>query len=1001
MVSPFKMADMLQDRNSSKVISDLLQWQNDVFDRILTKNPHLSPAAVKNSRTVQLNLLPLDEQIHQMGRYRDIIGLNDALVKLSGIDAGGTVPQHLVDSLGMSRAKGVHNIASNLRAIKGIDAEAPFFKFPTSYAPGGHALDAIYSGLNINFDTRVRDVRSGLLGSSSAANAGSHFGIGVNSINTISADYFNMSPQLKPGSKFLSFDIETAGLMKGQIREVGYRTGIIDNAGSLASGKANQLLFDPILLRRGTVGLSDVKGNINPVSISDFIRAGSSNPISDDFARSMVPFLQSMHESDYIIGHNISKFDIPQVLHQLTATSAYKATNQDVIPGFRNLVDSVFSNLDSKIVDTLTLAQRSENLIDISVHPRLLAQGKAQPYSISNLLLQTDLGEKIGSKDELQKLLSKGLHNAEVDDIVTRGLLQHLGNLQLKPMTDRGMIDSILSSAAITPMTKASLHTDISDKALKHLIANVSGGIEVPLGAGSPEGNSRLAQLLQQARSGNKQATKEAFDLIRSGSTSGLSFNITPIQQQVFETRRLGLGVPTELSRDFDPSSYIFRSNLFDDMAYGGKNKRPYEKLLLGQRDISADEFSAFQKKMKGLNMPFAGLSIEERRFGTALSHLTAGINPNATAVSSLLHDTMVGNFNAFEPLDVQYMTRSGRASLPISLLEKSGDLKAGNLLGVSAVDRTIYGGKSAVNLVYRFDSQDAANVFATKLEKLAQTREQEIASSLGMNLEVSNSLSDPDMLAAAKKFKDAVESGLPEHIRATGATQGISIGQLYDGQAKPVLEALRQLNGGMESLRDESMLPMKLPFMGSKSTESSIARGVVQTAGAVLDTGLTESDLGNIGKSVSHVSQVYGGLLSLGEDPKYGHALTAGIMAADHGEIGSKIIKDAFEGYQKVRTKIPKILGIAALAGFGIHEIERHIKNKPYNDLFQGQEGNDGTYNVSRLLQQKKDMGIDMSRQGYNPLSTAFVVDNLNSSKIGHTNMSSDKNTSLYGGVL
>ena len=206
------------------------------------------------------------------------------------------------------------------------------------------------------------------------------------------------------------------------------------------------------------------------------------------------------------------------------------------------------------------------------------------------------------------------------------------------------------------------------------------------------------------------------------------------------------------------------------------------------------------------------------------------------------------------------------------------------------------------------------------------------------------------------------------------------------------------------EQLKDASMLPMKLPFAAVDILDPETGEGVVRTAGAILDSGLAPADLRNVGKNVGTANQVYGGLLEVAREGKHADAIGAARMAAAMhlSEENTKIVKNAFEAFQKARPHIPKALGLAALAAFGIHQYNKHEENEPYNDLFdRSGPTTDAQYNVGRLLQQKKDMGIDLSRQGHNPLETAFVVDNLNSNRIGHTNMSSNKNSSLYGGII
>ena len=849
--------------------------------------------------------------------------------------------------------------------------------------------------MNLNFDPVATDIHAGILHAKSSANAAMHFYPGMRSIPVMNQASLDMNGVLIPGKKFMSFDIETAGLMRNQIREISYKTGSVGAGGSLIGGSDNQLLFNPIALRRGTIGKAELGGAVRPTTLPEFLGIPGIGS-SDDFAKAMMPWLQSVKDSDYIIGHNISGFDIPQVHSQLISTEAYKGK----LPGFKELVDEAFTGIDSKVVDTLTLAQRASNLSGITVHEDLLRMGDARAYSISNLLLQTDLAELIGP-DEVRNALSKGLHNADVDDLVTRGLLQHLGSLQLKPMTERGMIEKIISSSALTPFTNATSASEISDNALRHLIANVDDGIKIPMGDAYPTENRILADLIQQARSGVEGSTDKAFRMLRSSDQlSGLVFNINPIEQQVFETRNLGLGVPTTLSKSIDPTSYIFRTNLYDDMAYDGMKRRDRSPIRGQRGDIPAQEFEQFQRRMASLNMPFAGLAREERRFATGLSQLTGGIWSPKDGFNLITSDTLVSSFNMFDPSNdaLQYVTRSGRTSLPASILSKYGAISEGSLLDLSTVDATAYGGKNSVNLVHRFGSVEEATAFADQLDALAGRSNLEIAEMLGID-----SSMVPESAAAdvAERFRAGIREGLTANIRTAGHTTGVSIGQIYGDEATGIIDFLKEIHGG-DLLRDDSMLPFRLPFMGTKVLDDLTGRGIIQTAGAVLDSGLTPSDSTIIQRSVRHARQVYEGFVDLAVKPENTHAFDAAKMAAGLGPKGAAATKTGFELYQKMRPNIGKVVAGVLVAGFGIHEYRKHKENEPYNEVFAPQPApSSRKYNVAFLLQQKKDMGIDMSRQGYSPLDTAYVVDNLNSAKIGHTNMSSNKNTALYGGVL
>ena len=116
--SPYKIADMLQTRSHQQVMSELLDWQNDVFQKILSHRPNLE-TEIRHAKNMPLHYLPVKEQIAAMGRYRKIIGLNEVLLGLSQTKAAGAVPQALIDQLGPQRAQEVFNISAGLRGMKG------------------------------------------------------------------------------------------------------------------------------------------------------------------------------------------------------------------------------------------------------------------------------------------------------------------------------------------------------------------------------------------------------------------------------------------------------------------------------------------------------------------------------------------------------------------------------------------------------------------------------------------------------------------------------------------------------------------------------------------------------------------------------------------------------------------------------------------------------------------------------------------------------------------
>src|SRR5688500_731928 len=74
------------------VMRDLAQWQSDVL-ATLQRTGKGTDSAVRYGGTIPLNLLPYKEQVHFMGRYREIIGLDTVLSQLSGMGPGDVDPR--------------------------------------------------------------------------------------------------------------------------------------------------------------------------------------------------------------------------------------------------------------------------------------------------------------------------------------------------------------------------------------------------------------------------------------------------------------------------------------------------------------------------------------------------------------------------------------------------------------------------------------------------------------------------------------------------------------------------------------------------------------------------------------------------------------------------------------------------------------------------------------------------------------------------------------------
>jgi hypothetical protein len=374
---------------SNDANAKLLAWQESVVNAVIASNPKMASAA-KFSGTVPLHLLPVKSQVSFMKAWREIIGLDQVINSLAP-----SAP---------SRSAGIDRVFDSLKTISPRNSDSPFLRFQVA---GKSFIDDYYRSLNINFSEKIRPVISGLE-NKGAGNLASHFGPGIRSIPKLTSEGLNLTRTMPAGAKFMTFDIETASLMGGQHREISYKTGMVNASGqiNLDDTVNKQILFRPRAFDRGTMGILDESGVVQPHSLEDFLESKykinlsqlPTKKLGKDYAERMLPWLQGVNNSDYVIGHNIARFDIPQIFTALAGTDAYQSADQSIIPGFKSLVDSTHASLQTKMIDTLALARSAPNLSNLGVARELSVMGNLSTYSIENILLETDLADRIGLK---------------------------------------------------------------------------------------------------------------------------------------------------------------------------------------------------------------------------------------------------------------------------------------------------------------------------------------------------------------------------------------------------------------------------------------------------------------------------------------------------------------------------------------------------------------------------------------------------------------------------
>jgi hypothetical protein len=936
---------------ADEINQNLTRFYDAAEEILKASNPGIA-AELPFYSNLPMHLVPFKERASLFRQYRDAIGLDETLNSLAVNpakryhDVGGMVePRH--------RTK-VARIYDSLITGMSADADNPFGRLPLSVIQG-NPLSSIYSSLNIQYNKRVLTDRAGITNLNSALPS-SYFSIGLNSIPSRSSMAMKkFGPDTLAGKSTLVYDIETAGLAKGQIREVAY---------AINGAAQAPILFNPKEFQRGLVNVDGRASNL-----TDFLRTRyglnipGSTTTGDQFAEGMRPFLEAVKNTDYIVGHNIAGFDNEQVFIGLSRTNKYKKD-----AGFRALVDEAFEKVKTNTIDTLRIAREMPSLSGLGTADELAKMSNYSVYSIQNLLLKTDLVERMGGVDYLSQLMGdKGLHHATVDIAVTDAILRAgPDGLQIKDLgaglsgqqaqLAASLRAQIVDSAAITPFTNLSNQDQLTDDVLRHLIRTYSdGGSGLVAKAGSP-----LESLLT---SGNPVDQAKAFERIRASSSDLLSVKLNPIEQQILSERNL---VPESLSA---------KTNLIGRLKAG-------QQMRMASSAVKAQSIAA------SAGLPFSGLSGDERGIAFGLSQATSGIsnivNPNEARIAGLAADSLVSRFSMFQPENVEYLTRSGRASLPMGLLGASGILKENDLVSLSVVEPTAHSG-GAINVVKSLDDGQAEGL-RSFLTGLMEKDDASIAEVLGSD-------------SGVGRFREAMQAGLVDRIDK----RGVSVAQIYGKEnntaIQGVVDIFKKFFNVDGQLQDRAMGSIALSV-----ADADFESGILRTAGAFLDKGLGSQDRSLIASSTQAARRMYESTIGLAaaNDPSLR-------MATTINNLSGKISADAVQGiYSSVQNHIIPNLGkgiLGAVAvGAGALLFKRHKETERINETFefQGWEGSgQGQYGVFQQIQAQKELGYDGYANLMDPLATASLTNNLSLSRTGHHNYDWDRNNQIYGGVL
>lgn len=955
--------------DDNAVLSALEAWEADVFRDAGQFRPDFKDR-LKFRSTVPLELLPLDIQKKHMSRYREIIGFNSVLTDVAGgpsADIGAGVAERASRS-GFFTLRG-----SKKKPYGG------FMVDPSDRSVLGH----IYNQMNVQYGAPYSGSNLGV----------DYFSVGRSTIPTTSAVRSGMHSAaggFTAGASFTVFDIETAGLDFGGIHEVSYRGGIVGEGQTFGlTGSTTTERFRVGAFNRG---MRMVKGQ--PLTAEEYMtkkfgvnwsKAGRLGN-GDDFADKMVPFLRRMQESQYILGHNISRFDIQQVFVGLSGTSRYNNDSE-----FRKLVDETYSTIDSKIVDTLTMARDAPNLRGIATAAELAQMGSSERYSIANLLLQTDFAEK--ASPELMAMISNGagLHFGDVDAAITAKLAELIPSLQVRNggIGSEAFRSGVARSVAIIPVANIRDISEVSDSLLAQMLKS-GDGIET----NSPVLKAAINRVRMPGKGTNAKIQK-AIKMIRSGNHD-VSIKANPLEQEIATTRNLALR--SQAGVDID--SRLLAMGKFDrftgrNTPYGGSIRKRFGSMdrTVGE-PINFKTFTEFQERALEKGLPYAGISYEERKVSSALANLTKEMagSPHARAAAKLGTDSLISHFNNYDSFYLSAKNKNVRVGIPLAILDAI-DPDSARTVTISPYKAPAYNAANAVdrygvNLVYNFKDQKHVDRMIGGIDSLTRKTDAQLAEMIGVDLDT------PHGVRAVEKLRADIPSVVARLRSQDVLANGVSVAKVDDKSvARRVYELIQEARGGLKM--DEGALGFRAQIIDRDASRTRVGA-------FVLDRFLDRPSLEQLAERTEE-ARVYlddfVGNQVLGS--RRDRLLASAILNHTATDEGAERALKVSKAIDNAMSTVKKGAAVAGLAAVGYYMFKKYQEDKMLDEPMQQMPYEVGT-NYSLNSQIMLRMAAGENGANYmDPLATAPLVGNLYDNRIGHGDMSWDRNSSLYGGVI
>jgi hypothetical protein len=839
----------------------------------------------------------------------------------------------------------------------------------------------------------------------------------------------------KPG-KTLVFDVESAGLDPEEgIWQLAAH--MIDEKGEVIGDPRTFYFHNPTMQWKGEVGR-------NRQSIEQFLTKGED---VRDFPGGMQDFFKMVEEADYVGGHNIF-FDYNMIVRGLKIKED-QLKDPEFTKGVNTFI-SKFYNEDtgqlSKVIDTHVLAQTQ--LVNIALAPELAAIGETKPYSLQNILLQTDLIERVRAAEgdeQVDAWLKRGLHYADVDVPFERHLMTALREqitgtgpglrYAARHVNDAGKLveeagewltgadrERVFHSSAMTPLTfLTDFKEHVNDQLVEQMLrAELLDFDPQKLRAAGFEDTASVLKFVEQQ--GKKGVSAKEAMLSKGLEHTIRKIHLTPMEQMIAASRDFEQPIDEKIFMTPLPgykdtfknasgniwkklkTTFWDRPELPDrslsEMVYQAGLWRDISKDFVTKKDRritnhlgqvpTPEEWEAIQDRLAAAGIPFAHSSMAERHLMSVIGESMGPNLNNSTEglVRSLYGGDVasMGRWSATRKITISDKGEQSILRIPHELLIEAGLLNA-----------------------------DAETPQLLRLSPFQyETSTEKMHQEIGVMFEFSKNPNEGNaerkrlLEFLQNKYAGEIEPEAMALIQKTlggynTSQYGIQIGTFggtgdilqNKAAASNIFTSLTQFTGVNVDSNAENTAKIYTAYSPLKGEEKGSK--YLHTSGIVIKHEmLSTKQLKAMQYHIDQTRRLYTEAIDQAKNStmvSYIASLVGRDRMAD--ERGVKII----QGYFTAKKRAPLLaLGAAVIGGIG-WKVHHNRETRAYDQVMGAMPTEDEDwYDEYQNDIDTSHRPIDYRQaQTPNPLSTAGLMKTLDRRKTNHTNMSSDKYGYLF----